>query len=324
MPDPASLSLSIKGRLWLVRYILRWCRGIAAKIANGRWTFRICGTLLGAYHLCLDVRGDDAWITDYPKTHGILFYGLLIFTLIFSFTFSKRKDDAQEISNSILTGFIRTVGTVVETKIRRFRSKLKNLKVKTNKFDEITHPKEQLAIIAEEAVAFLSEFCGLNDNQVDIRIIHRKLPSGGWAYEYCYQSWTHSDLNTRLAQGSAGYSCITTGERVFFPDKNKAHLLDKYELSKRDKERGAGSVYIYPTVIEAPDANSQYVISIITYSATLCDPSDQNDIDVTESILREFCRRMELELCLTVIKSVKWPQTKKETHAPASSSAEPQ
>lgn len=301
--------------IWIIRSIWSWLDKIfrLQALFSSKLLLRFSASICAVYFLCLDVRGDDAWIKEYKTLHTFLFYFLIGVTSIANFvqSFVKPEDEKLKASNKVLAGFISSIGLIVESKIRRFRGKLPVIASKASRFDEITQPQDQMRVISQEAINFLCSHYGLNDNQVDITIAKRRSASGGWSWLYLHQQWNHSDANHALRSGSAGSTCTQTGERLFFPDKTLAALDGKYIASRRDKERSPGSAYAYPLRITGPSEDLSFVICIVTYSKRLCDPGDDAAKKPTESILRELCRRFELELCLQILKDSRWPSIKK-------------
>ena len=69
------------------------------------------------------------------------------------------EDDgiAREVSGE----FIKTIGIIVQQKISRFRSKLPLLKKNSDKFAHITHPIDQLKVIANSTAQFIQKLNAL-------------------------------------------------------------------------------------------------------------------------------------------------------------------
>ena len=78
-------------------------------------------------------------------------------------------------------------------------------------------------------------------------------------------------------------------------------------VSSRDNRFGNGSVYCYPVGVAIDGVDQRFVITIITYgNNTLCGSYNDRDTNLVSVLLKEICRRLELELTLRSIKS--WKQ----------------
>ncbi len=281
---------------------------LVISVVQSKQLLRWCGLAATSYYLCLDVLEGEAWIDNYKPFHNKMVYALLLITAVATFFQSHRKktEEAENIeARSLLAEFIEAVGSIVDAKLRRFREKAVSLKTGADKFGSITHPDDQIARICQASVSFVRKAYGLQDHEIDITIIRKRSTAQSWTYIYKHQSWSRGTPNDMMKNSNAaGKNCIKTGRWVFHPDKVLASLAANYVMSQRDKERGDGSVFLYPVVIPGETEETQFVIFMVTYSKKLCDEDDINAKSATESFLREICRRIELELCLSVIKSI--------------------
>lgn len=261
-----------------------------------------------AYYLILDVWGDEwGWVKDYKDLHSAIFCFSLTVTLFVLVLrhFVGTGEPLQEPDKArlVLMDFITTVGVIVNIKIRRFRTKSTGIKPSANKFNHITHPTDQIAVITNALTEFICKNYELRGNEIDVTLIQQN-SSGEWHFYYKHQhSWIHSDPNDIMKSTSAAVSCLQSGEPEFFPDKISASEDGHYTLSKRDVNRGEGSVFVYPVSIEMPTGKVKTVISIVTYGKQLCRDYQADSAIITKKLLSEICKRYELELCLDAIKT---------------------
>ncbi len=297
-------------RFWWVRYWVRriWFRITKCfdRISKSRFLAGALPLITGSYYLILDVWGDKwSWVSDNQTLHEKIFIGCLAASLLSLFlrVFQhSAKIDSDETANTLLNNFIATVGAIVEAKTQRFRTKSVQLKHNSNKFNHITQPEEQFRVIGNAVSSFVCNSFGISEDAFDLTIMRKKPGANSWHYIYQHQSWSHSDPNALLNGSSAASKCCETKEHTFFPDKYKSARDKQYTLSPRDKRRGPGSAFIYPASFEARSGSDSYIVSIVTYGKQLCDDWDQPSVAVSASFLREFCRRIELELALHTIK----------------------
>jgi hypothetical protein len=210
--------------------------------------------------------------------------------------------EADETARDVLGQFINSVGAIVQAKIDRFRSKLPGLKTNSNKFAHITHPDEQLRVIANSVCHFMQSAYDLKEDQISITVLRRK-GAGGWTYAYRQHEWNHTQPQDLMKMRSAALHCLENGEELFIPDKIKSAKEGKYHLTRRDKRRGDGSAYVYPLHYETPTETVDFIVSIVTYGAQLCHEYEKQTVEITKAFLREFVRRFEVELCLDTIKT---------------------
>lgn len=299
-------------RLWRVKY---WYKKQMHRLSKCYFRFArskriavLFPPVTGAYYLTLDVWGDKlAFVKNYESQHRIAFFTLLGITLTGLFVrgfIDEKKNLTSEEANQLLTDFIKMVGLIVDEKTSRFRNKLFQTKLAHDKFGLITHPDDQLHVIFTHAVHFLRRAFSLEEDQIDITIIRKKDVDTNWNYLVCHQRWKHGDAHELMNCASAAKSCIDTGEPIFFPDKVKAAQEGLYSMSRRDKRRQLGSAYVMPISFPADGFTMQYIVSIVTYGAQLCDEWDEDSKAVSKGFLREICRRMEIELCLHTIKMI--------------------
>lgn len=280
---------------------------ILKKVSTNKKIARFASAITGSYYLILDIWSDKlGFIKNHPLFHQVVFWICLIFSLSILFIrtyFEDKKEYDNQLALKFLTDFIGTVGYIVEAKINRFRKKFLELKPKSNKFNQITQPDDQLAIIADSFCEFLKKNFGFEDHQINITILKRKGSASNWTYCFTHQkNWKYSDPAKVLPQKIEKVEEIHRGEYVFYPDKMQAARLGKYFLSKRDSRRRTGSAFLFPIKVQGKNCSFEYLISIITYGKQFCDETDEEAIKVSKAILREVCRRFELELCLKAIK----------------------
>ncbi len=262
----------------------------------------------GSYYLILDIWGDK-WeiIKNHLPFHEKVFCISLFLSLIALFIrglLKKRPGllEADECAKEVLADFITTIGTIVKSKNDRFKEQLASIKKKSNKFSKITHPKKQLKVIASATSNFLQKSYGLKDDEISINILFRKEKK--WSYIYTHQDWNHTEANKLVEECLGIIHCIETGEPLFLPDKIKGAKEKKFHLSRRDKRRGDGSAYLYPLNHKTATGPVDYMISIVTYSKQLCEHYEKQTVEITQSFLREFVRRLEIELCLHTIEGI--------------------
>lgn len=299
-------------KYWKVKYYLKSpaykIKKINSKFARNKLIAIWAPPITGAYYAILDIWGDKwTWVKDNQDFHSKIFCVCLGLTLLGLFV-RGFVDDSQakenESANNVLNEFIKSIGAIVEAKIDRFRDKIKTVGAKTNKFDHITQPNDQLKIISRSFVKFTTKEFNLDENQINITIMKQTNSSGAWIYDFCYQKWKHDDPKVLLELNSAAKACIESGEFIFIPDKIKAAKDNKFILSARDNRRGPGSAFVFPVHCSTPKGDFNYLISIITYGVQLCEEWETEAVLVTTSFLREMCRRYELELCLKSLKEM--------------------
>jgi len=299
-------------RLWSVKYFFQKTRFKIFerfhRFARSRKIALIVPPITGAYYLTLDVWGDKiAFISNNESIHKKVFFACLGVSLAGLFVrgfVDDKKDNDKKDANALLADFLRTVGIIVEEKLNRFRNKLTSAEHVTDKFSHITNPKDQLHVIYTNAAQFASRAFSIDENEIDITVMHKSSSGKKWQYGECFQKWKRADADFRFQTKSAVRECIETGEAVFFADKIAAAKKGQYKLSDRDKRRVVGSVYIMPIFFSSASESYTYVISIITYGKQLCCEWDEEGKSAVESFLREICRRIEVELALNTIGAV--------------------
>ena len=298
-PKPPKEYYIIKGK----DKFLIFLKSISTNNKFARWASGITGS----YYLVLDIWSDKLdFIKNYPKFHQTLFWICLFLSLSVLFIrtyFEGKQENDNQLASNFLTDFIGSVGYIVEAKINRFRKKFVNLKPKSNKFNHITQPDDQLEIIAYSFIEFLKKNFGFEDHQINITILKRRNSTSNWNYSYRYQkNWKHTDPAKILPKKLNLVEAITRGEYVFYPNKMLAAQQRKYFLSNRDIRRKTGSAFLFPIKIQGKNCLFEYLICIITYGKQFCEETDEAAAQASKAILREICRRFELELCLKSIK----------------------
>ena len=271
----------------------------------------IVGPVITGYFSVLDVWGNDwAFVMNYRDVHETIFLCLLSLSLIFWVIRASFKEEVDEETNMALNtvnDFILHIGTIVEKKIDRFLSKIPTLGANGDKFSLITIPDDQLEIILQEAGSFLMKIFKLENDCINLYVFEKR--DGQWKNLRNMQRWTCTPQFCKAHSES-----IKMGEPIFFPSKNAA-VKDKLIVwSTRDERRMKtkgklkkydGSLYIFPMVVRISDTEKkEYFVSISTYGKRLCEINDYQTIEVTKRFLREFCRRIEVELCLYTLKEI--------------------
>jgi hypothetical protein len=255
---------------------------------------------VGLYFLTLDIWGDKLpWITDHIGLHEKIFFGLVAFSLLALFARSfastaKIQNDGD--ANILLNDFITAVGVIVTVKTDRLRRSMSRLRRNMEKFRVVSVPEEQIATVATTAAGFICKAFGLHEDSFDLTIVRSKAGSESWHYIFEHKKWKHTDPNELLKQRSAAFACLERREPLFLPDKFASAHGELCVLSDRDRRRGPGSLFVYPALFDTPRGMERYLISLVTYGGQLCDEWDETSIKVTQCFLKEFCRRLELEL----------------------------
>ncbi|WP_346837809.1 hypothetical protein [Microbulbifer sp. SAOS-129_SWC] len=272
-------------------------------LRNNRFTQIVLPSFTGAYFLCLDVWGSD-WkiVSDHKPFHEFIFSILIIGSLCTAILrgigdWYEGKSDKEYIA--FIERFSVLTARVVSQKLARFKKNLKRLTPTGNTFRAITHPNDQIDIILQETLGLLREIFKISENAACITIMHSNPNKQDWSYiKDTSGNWVHTPAQELLKNGSTAANCLETGEAVFFPCKEEAAKLNLYYLSDRDRRMETGSVFCYPALIQTPNYIDSYVISIITYGPTLCDPIDTRHANAIKEILIDICRRIDLELTL--------------------------
>jgi len=298
---------------WMIKYLFKkWMhdlRRIFHGLGQNRFVALIIPWVTGSYYLMLDVWGDDwKWISAHKNVHEKVFILCLLLSLILLFIRGLEKNnlgrfEEDRLAKDVLRQFITTIAAIVQVKIQRFRGKIPSIKKNSDKFSHITHPKDQLSVIANSMAQFLLGSYGLKEDQISITILKKIGDSGNWSFFYDLHEWRHTDAQILMKQNSAAKYCLETGEELFIADKIQASMKGRFFLTSRDKRRGGGSAYFYPLRYDSANGKVNYLVSVVTYGAQFCHEYQVQTIDITKAFLREFVRRFELELCLQTIKT---------------------
>ncbi len=283
-----------------------WPMPALRRVVYCRFLNLILAPLTALYHVMLDVKGSDwALLVNHKELHDSIFTATLVTTATVYFLRAVIPEQSQASSSAyaqgVLSRFISTVGAIVVVKARRFREARRRLQGGMNVFKEITKPEDQISVIGNAIIEFTQNSYGLKEDQIDITII-KNFQNDEWDYFYKYQqSWNHQPAEELVSSKSSAASCLESGEAIFHPDKFVASLRKLYRLSKRDLKRN-GSIYVHPIVFDEGAQRTRFIVSIVTYGKLLCPADEEQAIDATKLIFREFCKRFEIELCLHTIK----------------------
>lgn len=285
----------------VARYIFVNC--LLAKFINGRFVQGLVPAIAMAYFLTLDVWGTELeFVRENAAEHKVVFAVLIIVTLltqIFRFISDSMTKEGQESYTRSLEDFMALTGRVVEFKLNRFRKNAKHITPGGDTFKAITHPKDQITYIIDQSLVWMREYFVLLENQLSITII--QIEDGGAKQYFAFEEprgWNRTKAKVIMSSNSTAALAAKTGEAHFFADKTKATKTSEYYKSDRDKTYKQGSIYCYPILVQVPDGTVGYIVSITTYGKYLCIPNDAVSEAITKSIMREICRRIELELTL--------------------------
>lgn len=292
-----------------------WLRSQTITLTESPITKYLLPALFGFYSVCYEEKGDDwDFFTRSTELHeAIYFYGLLgalLFIVVkgIADNFAK-KGDAEYIE--FANGLIALAARAIESKIDRFKRRSRVLQKNSSVFESITNAESQIKLIIDDAKEFLQEFFALKEEQIAITIIHKNGKDNKSFFLFDTNSRaTHSRTKASVLlenESSLAYSVVSQGEPLFVADKVKMSAAGRYHLSERDIRFTNGSVYCFPVEVTNIDYKDQFVISIATYGKLLCNNADTDTCDRISIILREVCRRLELELTLYAIK--KWKET---------------
>jgi hypothetical protein len=297
-------------RLLLVRNhyrrVCHWAGRIAHRFSSNRFVGLFFPSAATFYFVMLDVWGEKwAWIANHQNLHEWIFLslaGVALLALFIQSLSTKAKIEGDGEANVLLNSFIAAVGVIVNIKTNRFRRSLSQLRKNADKFRVVAAADDQIGAVATATAGFVCNAFGIPQDGFDITIARSKAGSPAWHYIFELQRWKHTDPNDLLGQPSAASASLQAGEPLFFPDKFARVHGNRCTPSARDLRRGAGSMFVYPAVFDTPKGTERYIISFVTYGTQLCDEWDEVSVRVTECFLREFCRRLELELCLYALK----------------------
>lgn len=171
-------------------------------------------------------------------------------------------------------------------------------------FLKITDPYTQLNVILTEANRFILEAFKIgSEDSLRISIMEIS-PTGEW--EICFDThpeWMSEFEDLEVDKITAARRALTTGEPKFYPDKRLAAVRGQYHLSSRDNRFGNGSIYCHPVRVQTDGQVTHFVVNIATYHEyKLCGDYNDAEINQTRMLLKEICRRMELELNLRAIR----------------------
>lgn len=286
--------------------IFIFIRNPVVSIVSHRFVQIIAPFICGAYYLALDLWG-DYWdfISKNKAAHFEVFWILIAFSLVvlclrgLADWYNKALDEEY---NLFMNGIIGLSAQVVDCKLDRFKKAAKGLHKKTSIFQTITKPEDQINFILASSESFLRKSFALSEEQICITILHGKAISNSWYYVFTTKpNWRHTKASDLLNNPSTAKNCLQTGQPCFYPNKIKASSDGNYFNSSRDSRSTGGSIYCYPAFIENGTHEEKYIISIVTYEKSLCGES-VDEQRTTGIILREMCRRLELELTLFSIK----------------------
>ena len=271
-------------------------------------------TISGLYLTLYELFGEDWGVfRHHPVAHLLIIKIAVGLTIVFALLQGVvdswgRKRIYQYID--LLHNFIRMVGSVVAVKDRRCKENASTLKLDEDIFLSITHPKYQINTILDVATECLINNFGLNADDVRFTILEQV--EGGWDYIFDTQHAWQAETTTGailLASKSAARACFENGEPVFYHDKNIASAKGLYLLSKRDERKGNGSVFCYKITGSCCGSAFNYIVSIATYNnKMLASGYDHVEKERVATLLKEICRRVELELTLRFIRN--WKQNK--------------
>ncbi|MEZ5592000.1 MAG: hypothetical protein R3F53_15305 [Gammaproteobacteria bacterium] len=293
-----------------VHRIFRWLflKCLLARVINNRFLQIIVPSMAGFYFLILDVWG-DGWriVKDYLPFHEKAFIALMVIALIsqvfkgMASVFMFNMDNAYI---SFLEKFMYLTAAVVDLKLKRFRDCATKLKPSGNTFRAITDPKTQIDFIISQSLMWLRESFALTEDEFSMTVIRIDGKNGRCYYAFdSHPSWKRTKARDIISGKSAASYCLEKGEPIFFADKFSAAKEHQYHLSDRDSRAKAGSVYCYPVFVKVSDYEDRYIISAVTYKKRLCSSADEDAAKIVQAILREICRRVELELTLLSIRS---------------------
>ena len=277
-------------------------------IAENRLVALVLPWIAGSYFLILDVWGDEwTWIKNHQEMHEGIFWFLLVCSLgslfIRGIVRPPQALETDATAREVEEALIATVGTIVQTKLLRYRQALPTLKPHSDKLRKLADPRKQIETIAELAARFIRENFGLKEDQISITVL-RKTPTSKWHYHYQHHpDWSHTSAEPLMATNSAAAAALNTGENIFLVDKIRAADEGHFTLSDRDRRRGDGSAFVYPIKLATSSGEYAYIVSFVTYDRQLCEDFQTQTAEIAESCLREICRRFEIELSLDALES---------------------
>jgi hypothetical protein len=290
----------------------RWFVGSGiAKALRVPFISNFIPALTAAYMAFYEFWGSSEKIfTDYPDFHAFTLKVLIAISLCIGLIKGFAESSVGKRIDSyidLLHNFIRMNGYIVKTKDARFKTKASQLTDGEDVFLHITHPSDQINVILGYAQEFLAQ--NFNVPEEDLRFTIVEQTKASWAYSFDTQpSWQVDTTPAQdlLKSGSTAHKCYSTGEPEFLADKQISSTENKYVWSSRDERKGNGSVYCYPVSVNCGGRKYASIISIASYSShKLVKGYDDTETKQVAILLKEICRRIELELTLKFIRGWK-------------------
>lgn len=266
----------------------------------------------GAYLALRKLYGDESIFKLFPDEHSVIAVSLITATIIIALFKSAADSYLSRHESAYITllhKFIRLNASIVNAKDKRFKKRAKTLEKGDEVFERITQPTDQINFILSEARGFLIESFDLkNEDNLRITILEQVgNENSTWSFAFdTHEAWSYTQASELMSSKSAAKECLETGQPLFHADKAIAAVKGKYLLSERDDRLGNGSVYCYPVFIKRHEETYRAIITLITYgNRKFCGGYDDRENDQLAVMLREICRRLELELTLRFIKQWK-------------------
>lgn len=259
--------------------------------------------LVGLYYGALDIWGEDwSWIKDQKGTHELIFTCLASFTIFILFCKAiaeAAKGKVDKRYSKLMESMLIFFNTLVKKKRDRFFNKAKRLKLTSDIFKLITHPKAQLEHVLDGTKSFLIDGLGIDGKNIGITIIQGSSHSNKWWYELqCDTQRQHTKAKVLMAKKSTAAYCIESGDSIFIPDIRKGIKEGVFSPSERSERSSVGSIFCKPVRITVGDLEYVYVFTIAVFGQNLCSPYDEDECRACEKILDEIADRVELELYL--------------------------
>lgn len=276
------------------------------KIFGQKWLSSAFAVLLGLYYGTLDIWGDDwGWILDYKPLHSRI-YSILMGLTIISVSL-RAYYDWQDVKNKAVhdklqNQFLLFIKNIVQAKRTRFYDKVTKLDIgkRANFFEIITHPKEQLRSIMQNAIIFF-EFYGVPRSNLQITILSSNSNINEWVYEETLdRQKNHTDANVLMQNRSVATQALQTGEPIFLADLSEEGTRDSekifYKSERSVKVNCIGSIYCKPVTIKIQEITYNYIFTLVTYGTYLCSPNNVDEANQIATLLDEIGDRVELEL----------------------------
>ena len=296
-----------------VRHFSRFiCRkliydNLVVRILRNRFLGLVVPSVATTYYICLDIWA-ERWpvIKNNIEIHEAIFAILVAASLLLLTirAFADLYEGGNRSERAIFVDRLTLLTSrLVKNKLERFKELASQLTPSGNTFSRIAQPNEQINLALSELVALLLNQFGVKESNQRITVMRLDPRDKKWHFIYdTNKSWKHTNPNELMEKQSAARLCLETGEPQFHADKKVAARNGEYCLTERDNRHGGGSVFCYPVTVENRDYKDQYVISMITYGVVLCDVFDREYCEAIDTVLRDVCRRIELELSLESIK----------------------